>query len=254
MSTEDVIIRCPICNEVSPRGYLLCPFCGADLTVTYEQKIYPPVTYKEVWFRIKSLVVKPRVIAQEIADNPDSKGAFLFFVAISLGLSLQVLSFIMHTRLLDWKFYPVVFLVGWIAILLLPTLVWLLGSWVIRLMNRLLGGKASGKQIRAAVGYGMMPIVFSEIFIGILFLVALPRESPNPNDFSGIISDMSSMRHSPIGIIGLIIHFLGLAASSIYMVFIIKPASEFSWLETAIATGIPIVVYLILMIIYYWGF
>ena len=39
MSTEDVIIRCPICNEVSPQGYLLCPFCGADLTVTYEQKL-----------------------------------------------------------------------------------------------------------------------------------------------------------------------------------------------------------------------
>ncbi|MCE7744554.1 MAG: hypothetical protein GPJ52_05410 [Candidatus Heimdallarchaeota archaeon] len=253
MSTEDVIIRCPICNEVSPQGYLLCPFCGADLTVTYEQKIFAPVTYKEVWFRIKSLIVKPRVIAQEIADNPDSKGAFLFIVAISLGLSLQVLSFVMHTRLLDMKFYPVVFLLGWIAILLLPTLIWLLGSWVIRLMTRLLGGKASRKQIRAAVGYGMMPIVFSELFIGILFLIALPWRDPDSYDFSAIFNDMSSLRHSFIGIVGLVIHFLGLAASSIYIVFIAKPACEFSWLETAIATGIPMIVYLILMIIYYIG-
>jgi hypothetical protein len=253
MSTEDVIIRCPICNEVSPQGYLLCPFCGADLTVTYEQKIFAPVTYKEVWFRIKSLIVKPRVISQEIADNPDTKGAFLFIVAISLGLSLQVVSFIMHTRLLDWKFYPVVWIVGWIALLLLPTIVWLLGSWVIRLMTRLLGGKASGKQIRAAVGYGMMPIVLSELLIAILFLIALPWKDPDPYDFTGIFQAMSEIRHSFIGIIGLIIHFLGLAASGVYMVFIIKPASEFSWVETAIATGIPMIVYLILMIIYYVG-
>jgi hypothetical protein len=253
MSTEDVIIRCPICNEVSPQGYLLCPFCGADLTVTYEQKIFAPVTYKEFWFRFKSLIVKPRVIAQEIADNPDTKGAFLFIIAISLGLSLQVLSFVMHTRLLEWKFYPVVFLVGWITILLLPTLVWLLGSWVIRLMTRLLGGKASRKQIRAAVGYGMMPIVFSELLNGILFLIALPWREPDSYDFSGIYADMSFLRHSFIGVIGLIIHFLGLAAASIYMVFIIKPASEFSWLETVIATGIPMIVYLVLMIIYFIG-
>lgn len=253
MSTEDVIIRCPICNEVSPQGYLLCPFCGADLTVTYEQKIFAPVTYKEVWFRFKSLIVKPRVIAQEIADNPDTKGAFLFIIAISLGLSLQVLSFIMHTKLLDAKFYIVVFIVGWIAILLLPTLVWLLGSWVIRLMTRLLGGKASRKQIRAAVGYGMLPIVFSELLNGILFLIALPWREPDQYDFTGIIDDMSFLRHSFIGVIGLIIHFLGLAAASVYMIFIIKPASEFSWLETAIATGIPMIVYLVLMIIYFIG-
>jgi len=253
MSTEDVIIRCPICNEVSPQGYLLCPFCGADLTVTYEQKIFPPVTYKEVWFRIKSLIVKPRVIAQEIADNPDTKGAFLFIVAISLGLSIQVVSFVMHTRLLDWKFYPVVWILSWIALLLLPTIVWLLGSWVIRLMTRLLGGKASGKQIRSAVGYGMMPMVLSEILIAILFLIALPWKDPDPNDFTGIFEAMSEIRHSFIGIIGLIIHFLGLAASVVYMVFIIKPASEFSWIETAIATGIPMIVYLVLMIVYYVG-
>ena len=127
MSTEDAIIRCPICSETSPQGYLLCPFCGADLTVAYEEKIFPPVTYKEFWFRFKRLIVQPRVISQEIADNPDSKGAFLFSIAISFSLSIQVLAYIMHAGALDWKFYPVVFLLVWIVTFILPILIWLFG-------------------------------------------------------------------------------------------------------------------------------
>ncbi|MBN1331133.1 MAG: YIP1 family protein [Candidatus Heimdallarchaeota archaeon] len=253
MSTEDTIIRCPICNETSPQGYLLCPFCGADLTVVYEQKIFAPVTYKESFFRIKELIIKPRKISQIIADNPDSKGGFLFCVVIALGLATQLIAYIIHTRTLDWKFYPVIFLIGWVVIFLLPFLLWFLGSWIIRTMSRLLGGKSSRKQIRSAVGYGMLPVVFAEIFNGIFLLIALPYEEPGDYDITGIIESMSNLRNSFAGITSIIIHFAGIIASGIYIVFIAKPACDFSWVETAIATGVPLLLFTILMISYYIG-
>ena len=72
MSTDETNIRCSICRETVPQGYLLCPFCGADLTTTYETKIFAPVTWRDVWRRIRLLLTRPREIFEEIADNPDS--------------------------------------------------------------------------------------------------------------------------------------------------------------------------------------
>ncbi|MGC9778271.1 MAG: YIP1 family protein [Candidatus Heimdallarchaeota archaeon] len=254
MSTEEVIIRCPICNETSPQGYLLCPFCGADLTKTYEAKIFAPVTYKEVWYRFKALVMTPRVISNEIAENPDSKGGFLFIIAIALGLATQLSAYIIHARVLDWKFYPVIFLLGWIFTLILPTLIWFLGSWIIRTMTRLLGGKGNRKQIRAAVGYGLMPVVFVELLIGIFQLIALPWGlDPDPSSFLEIFNAMADLRNSFAGIFGIVLHFSGFLVAGVYIVFILKPASEFSWIEAAISAGVPLLLFTILLITYYVG-
>ncbi|NHJ84148.1 MAG: hypothetical protein FK734_01715 [Asgard group archaeon] len=251
MSTEEVNVRCPICNETSPQGYILCPFCGADLTITYETKIFAPVTYKDVWQRFKGQLLRPRVTAQEIADNPDSKAGFLFSVIIGFGLALQVIAFILHTHLLDAKFYIVILLVSWIIMFLLPLLLWLIGSLAIRITNRLFSGKANKKQIRSAVGYGLMPVAFAELFNGIFYLIALPWRTPNEFDFYAIFDAMLDLRNSFSNILGIIIHFLGLFAAIVYMIFIIKPASEFSWVETVIATSIPSIIFIILLITYY---
>ncbi|MHA1186658.1 MAG: hypothetical protein ACTSSK_07260, partial [Candidatus Heimdallarchaeota archaeon] len=91
MSTDETNIRCTICRETVPQGYLLCPFCGADLTTTYETKVFAPVTTKDVGRRIRILLTKPRDIFEEIADNPDSRGGVIFLFAISFCFSIQVL-------------------------------------------------------------------------------------------------------------------------------------------------------------------
>jgi hypothetical protein len=253
MSTEEPIIKCPICNETSPQGYLLCPFCGADLTVTYHQKVYAPVTYREFWHRFKSLIVRPRKISQEIADNPDTKGGFIFSVAISFGMGLQILAFIMHIRALEWKFYPLVFLLAWIATFVLPLLVWMICSWIIRSISRLLGGKASGKQFRAAVGYGMLPIVFAQIFNGIFYLIALPWRTVGLYPFTDIIEAIIDIRNSFTGYVGIVLNFASFLAAGVYIVFVAKPAADYSWIEAVIATAIPVVFFVILLLTYYFG-
>ncbi len=251
MSTDETNIRCTICRETVPQGYLLCPFCGADLTTTYETKVFAPVTTKDVGRRIRLLLTKPRDIFEEIADNPDSRGGVIFLFAISFCFSIQVLAYLAHIDILDNLTGFLVFIVVWILASIIPFISWFLASWVIRLTTKLLGGKAKGKQIRAAVGYGLMPIMFAEILAAFFLLVALPTYAPDVGDFYGVIDAMLAMRNSFAGIFAMVLHFLGIIVGAVFMVFIIKPASEFSWVETAFATGIPIVLFIILLITYY---
>ncbi|MBD3189852.1 MAG: hypothetical protein GF308_04375 [Candidatus Heimdallarchaeota archaeon] len=252
MSEESAILRCPICQEAVPQGYLLCPFCGADLTVSYEERVYAPVNLKEVWHRTKSLIIRPQEIFQEIADNPDIIGGLFFMVAIALGFSLQIIAILIHTRTLIWSTSPLVLLLLWIFILILPVICWFLGSWIIWIFARLLGGKATKKQIRAAVGYGLLPVAIGELFIALFYLVALPWRSPDPIYFQEIFEAMDSLRNSFVGITGMILHFLSLLVGSAYMVFIIKNASNFSWAESIAATGLPAGLFIIVLITYYF--
>ena len=200
MSTDETNIRCSICRETVPQGYLLCPFCGADLTTTYETKIFAPVTWRDVWRRIRLLLTRPREIFEEIADNPDSKGGVIFLFAISFCFSLQVVAYLVHIEGLTNLFGFLAFIVMWILSSIIPFICWFLGSWIIRMMMRLLSGKATGKQIRSAVGYGLMPIMFAEILAAFFLLVALPSYAPDVGDFYEVIQVMGGMQNTFAGI------------------------------------------------------
>lgn len=252
MSTDETIIQCPICNETAPQGYLLCPFCGADLTTSYETKIFPPISYKEVWGRIGLLLTKPRTVFLDIANNPDSKGVTLFIFAIAFGMALQIFALLMHNYFFSWRL-PVIFILMWIFSLLLPLFLWLLGSFVIRTTARLLGSKASRKQIRGVVGYGMLPLTLASLFNGILYIVALPWNRTNIYDFSEIFATMTQFRNSFAGIFGLIINILGFIITGVYIVFMLKPASNFSWIEASISTGLPVTLFVALLLTYYFA-
>lgn len=252
MSTEDLLIQCPICNETAPEGYLLCPFCGADLTITYQTKIFAPVTYKEVWGRIKSLLSKPRVAFTDIANNPDSKGVTIFIFAISFGMALQIFALLMHNYFFSWRL-PIIFIVMWLFSLLLPLFLWLIASFTIRTTARLLGGKGTKKQIRSVVGYGMLPLTLASLFNGLLYVIALPWNKTNIFDFAEIFTSMTRFRNSFAGIFGLIINILGFIAAGIYIVFMLKPASNFSWIEASISTGLPVILFIALLLTYYFA-
>lgn len=252
MSTDEALIQCPICNETAPQGYLLCPFCGADLTISYESKIFAPVSYKEVWGRIKSLLTNPRTGFQDIANNPDTKGVTLFIFAIAFGMALQVFALLMHNYFFSWRL-PVILILMWIFSLLIPLFLWLLASFAIRITAKLLGGKASKKQIRAAVGYGMLPLTLASLFKAILYIIALPWNRTNIFDFGEIFSTMNQFRNSFAGIFGLIVNILGFTISGVYIVFMVKPASDFSWIEASIATGLPVILFIALLLTYYFA-
>jgi hypothetical protein len=109
MSSDDPIVQCSICGEKVPRGYILCPFCGADLTVSYKTQVFAPVNWKETLRRIKLMIIRPREIFTEIAENPDTRGGFLFIVVISLMLAAQIMAYLIHARVLVWKTSPLIF-------------------------------------------------------------------------------------------------------------------------------------------------
>lgn len=252
MSSEESLLRCPVCQETSPQGYLLCPFCGADLLATYESKVFVPVTYKESWKRIFQLFKNPIAISKEIADNPDSKPILFFILIIAFGFAFQVFSLLVHNFLFSWR-VVVIFLVVFVASMLLPTIAWMVASLLIRILARLLGGKANKKQIRSAVAYGFMPLAIGQLFNGLFYLIALPWNRTDIFSFDEVFNTMFQFRNSFAGIFGLIINILSFLATGVFIVFIVKPSSEFSWVEAAIATGIPVLFFTVLMITYYFA-
>ncbi len=252
LSTDEALIQCPICNENAPQGYLLCPFCGADLTTIYETKIFPPIGYKEVWGRIGALLTKPRSAFLDISDNPDSKGVTLFIFAIAFGMALQIFALLMHNYFFSWRL-PVIFILMWIFSLLLPLFIWLIGSFAIRTAARLLGGKASKKQIRGIVGYGMLPPTLASLFNAILYVIALPWNRTNIYDFTEVFATMTRFRNSFAGILGLIINILGFVVAGVFIVFMLKPASNFSWIEATVSTGLPVILFIALLLTYYFA-
>ena len=107
----------------------------------------------------------------------------------------------------------------------------------IRTTQRLLGGKATKKQIRSVVGYGMLPLTLGSLFNALLYIIALPWNRTDINNFDEIFTTMTQFRNSFAGILALIVNILALIAAGVYIVFMLKPASNFSWVEAVISTG-----------------
>ena len=95
MSESESII-CPNCSERSPAGYILCPYCGFDLTKMVRERERVRVTFREKLSRIYRSLYDPREskrLFNEIGVNPDRIGAFLvlYLVAVSFGLRIGAL-------------------------------------------------------------------------------------------------------------------------------------------------------------------
>ncbi|MFW9923058.1 MAG: YIP1 family protein [Candidatus Thorarchaeota archaeon] len=252
MSTDESLIQCPICQEGAPQGYLLCPFCGADLTKIYEVKSFEYISYKEVWHRMRYLFVKPIQICKEIAENPDSKAGMIFLFAITFGLAFQVSSMLIHANISSWRTL-LIFLAVWIISLLPVALTWGILSLILIILSKLLGGKAKGKQISSAVGYGFMPVAVISVFNSLFYLIALPYSQIEALDYTEVFYTVLGYRNSFAGILGLILNIISFLGAGVYIALILKPANGFSWVEAGIAVGLPVIIFVALIISYYFG-
>lgn len=252
MSQEEAILRCPICKEAVPEGYILCPFCGADLTAQYKEQLYPPVKLKDVWTRMKGLVLEPQFTFEEVSHNPDLLGALFFILAIALCFSLQIIALLIHIKVLKWGTSILLLLLLWVFLLALPAISWWLGSAIIYQLVKLLGGKVSKKQIRGIVGYSLFPVLTGELLNAVLYLVALPWREPNTIYYEETFSALRDLRNSFIGITALVINLLSLVAFGCYLAFFLKRASKFSWPETIFSVSLPLLTFIALLITYYF--
>jgi len=181
--SESESLVCPNCSERSPAGYILCPYCGFDLTKIVRARERVRVTFREKLLRIWRSFFDPREskrLFNEIGVNPDRLGALivLYFVSVAYGFRLSAFFFISaNTSWHDWHFLFFI-IAPWIiaiAFIILAIFGWIISSLIVWLIAKTLGGKASFRDTQGIVGYSFGPLIPASIIISLLITFLGPR-------------------------------------------------------------------------------
>lgn len=167
---------CPNCSERSPAGYILCPYCGYDLSKLVRAKQRVRITFREKLSRIWRSLYDPRNskrLFTEIGVNPDRLGAVitLYFLSVAYSVRLPVIL----SKGADDSWHGVQFLfilIGpWIiaiAVIILAIFGWIMVSAVTWLIAKTLGGKAGLKDTLGIVGYSFGPLITASLVVNAL--------------------------------------------------------------------------------------
>lgn len=181
--SESESLVCPNCSERSPGGYILCPYCGFDLTKIVRARQRVQITFKERFSRIWRSLYDPRqskVLFHEIGVNPDRLGAIfvLYLLSVAYATRLPVLVFkggSSSFRNLPFLFYLISPWIVGIGFIILALFGWLASGFVTWLIARLLGGKAGFRDTLGIVGYSLGPLITASVVINLIILVLGPQ-------------------------------------------------------------------------------
>jgi hypothetical protein len=173
---------CPNCSERSPAGYILCPYCGFDLTNILRQAQKVDITFKERFSRIFRSATDPReskILFREVGVNPDRLGVLFLLYFLSVAYATRIGSFTIKASSPSWHdFHFWYFLIfpwfGGIAFLFLAIFGWIIASLVIWLIAKTLGGKASLRDTYSIVGYSLGPLIPASLLISIIIVFLGP--------------------------------------------------------------------------------
>ena len=173
---------CPNCSERSPAGYILCPYCGYDLTKLLRATHRVRITFREKLSRIWRSLYDPRKskhLFGEIGVNPDRLGAFITLYFLSVAYSMRFPVLVLKAADNSWYLLqiPYLLIAPWFiafAMILLALFSWLMISIVIWLIAKTLGGKAGYRDTLGIVGYSLGPLITGSFLINIIIIVIGP--------------------------------------------------------------------------------
>ncbi|PWI48652.1 hypothetical protein CEE45_05425 [Candidatus Heimdallarchaeota archaeon B3_Heim] len=177
--SESESIVCPNCSERSPAGYILCPYCGFDLTNILRQKQRIGITFRERFSRIWRSLSDPRdskILFNEIGVNPDRLGVIILLYLLSVSYATRLGTFAIKGSKSSWHdFHFIYFLISpWltgIGFLILALFGWIASTLVIWLIAKTLGGKASLRDTYSIVGYSLGPLITASLVVSFVIII-----------------------------------------------------------------------------------
>ncbi len=174
MSEEAIV--CPMCLERVPPEYIICPYCGYDLTQQIYEAAVGALGIRGIARRIYQVIREPRIAMKDVADHPDRFGGILIMLAFSIFLVLGWgPAYLLRSGTLGIvgiiTSLPYMILGGFV-LFIIPLLMWYLGSAIFWLIAKMLGGRGVNyAQTQSVVGYGLVPLaLWSMISMPILFI------------------------------------------------------------------------------------
>ena len=237
---SDEAIVCPMCFERTPPEYIVCPYCGYDLTKQVYEVSAGALGIRGAFGRIYNVIRQPRLAMQDVADHPDRFGGLLVMLALSMFLVLsRGPAYLIHSAdtSLDVMVLPFLILGGFVF-LIIPILMWMIGSAIFWIIAKMLGGRGVNfSQTQSVVGYGLTPLVLWA-FISIPILIL------------GLPSDVSIAAMADSGAENILTYLMLIALIwSVILIGIgLTRAHLFSRFEGMIIAALPIIGLMIIML------
>jgi len=187
--SESESLVCPNCSERSPAGYILCPYCGFDLTKILKKALRTRITFKERFSRIWRSLSDPRlskILFKEISVNPDRIGAIFLLYFLSVAYSTRLGVFMMKLSDSSWHGFDLVFFIiaPWffgIIFFFLALFGWAITTLIVWLVAKTLGGKAGLRDTFSIVGYSFGPLITASLIYSIIaFFLGAPINAVVP--------------------------------------------------------------------------
>jgi hypothetical protein len=177
--SESESLVCPNCSERSPSGYILCPYCGFDLTKILRKAQRTPITFKERFSRLWRSLSDPRlskILFREVSVNPDRIGVIILLYFLSVAYATRIGAYMIKATNSSWHGFDLVYFIiqPWftgIIFLFLALFGWAITTLVIYLGAKTLGGKAGLRDTFSIVGYSFGPLIPASLIYSLLVII-----------------------------------------------------------------------------------
>ena len=234
--------QCPNCKEYVPAEYVVCVWCGFDLTSEIIKRSGIKISWLDSLRRMSRVVYQPFSSLREIILLPDSKGPILVLYVLSLLITLQINIFVWKIRygvqsniarmiaVIMIAIYPLFLLVLLIVALRIGTR---LGIIVIRL----LGGKSEKDSLQALFGYSLIPVAIGE-GIASFFRLFYGKQQVSSISYSNISSYFDSISKNGLSIFIDLVRLATWIWSAVLFSYGLKREARISTIEAILVTGL----------------
>jgi hypothetical protein len=262
---------CPSCGELVPIEYVLCVWCGYDLTAEHIRRAGIKIGRKEAIDRMKKVVRSPITAFKEITLIPDLTGGKLILYSIGFIMTLSMLSIFSKLENMSYNDEgagiainigttdPLVisykFIIGLLFLVLMPlilllifNIVWKLSTRIMKWLSKSFGGTGQDEKIRAVIGYSLLPVLFGWLLF-LLVIILVPKTTvTNTSSYDAVDAAVVSLTSQGIGVVAKIFLYIGWAWSTILAIIGMQRAARLSLFESIIVAGVPFGLFMLVVL------
>lgn len=263
--------QCPSCGELVPIEYVICVWCGFDLTAEHIRRAGIKIGKRESVDRMVNLVRSPITTAKEISLIPDLTGGklILYFIGVVMTLNMLVvfgklggtdfndseagINIVLSAKIsfiISFKF-----IVGLAFLAVQPIVLYLIffGIWkfsarILLMLTKSIGGFGDILKIRSVIGYSLFPVLLGWSLSLLMTLMASPVNISGSIDYNSISFAVIEITRSGIGFVGYIFIILGWIWTVLLSVITMRQAAKLSTFESMIVAGIPSTILLVVVV------
>ena len=135
-----------------------------------------------------------------------------------------------------------------LILLLIFTIVWKLSTRILKWLSKSFGGTGQDEKIRAAIGYSLLPVLFSWVLF-LLVVVLLPKTTvSDTSSYDAVDAAVVRLTSEGLGMVGKIFLYIGWAWSTILAIIGMQRAARLSLFESIIVAGVPFGLFMLVVL------